>query len=450
MYDNNKQFLFRDSSDNIWRFYNDKRIGLCFSKQGNKNIWTSPVLIHKDIYSAFFVDMDCQNAFHIIFQDRRGNIYYCKVFDGIIDTLPVLESKFPSAYNKYFTLIAHKNVVHLLYILNHNESVILSYQAIIDNQVTIPHVVDYVADGIVHYKAVFDGESNIYAFYESSDGKYLQIGYKRYNITQNRWSEFIPVTRNPANCEHLFVIMDASKSLHLCYQRYMNKRYELVHQLKFPGKDVWTSEKVIYASIHPTSITSIAYIKSDIIVHWQKDKIIYFIISRDGGNSFGKPNQYSMLSGREIVNLSYVTNSLSEKGRIVAPNLPGVISTNGFMLAFYQSPKKSTLDDMTATQFKDTIINGLNLLKSNMDELRKFYEEVINTVTKLQNINVGLRKNIAKLCIRMDSLEENYKAYKSNLSEGKDFSLCKNNLCCKQYKLLASKGKKYIKKSTSL
>jgi hypothetical protein len=247
---NNRQFVFKQSSGKVWNIFSDEKRGLQYTILTKRNIWAEPVSVQKNILPQFFADIDYEDRFHIIFQDKQGNISYSLLDDNTVKTLPVLNSKVPSAYNKYLNLIPFKNNIHFFYVLQHNDTYMLAHQTLNDGNVNPPKVVDYVVKTDCPYSVVYDSAGSIYVFYQSSDGKNYQVGYKKLSPGQKYWGEFIPVSHYEGSCELPRTLIDNRNVIHLCYQRIASRQYELVYQQKVPDKNIWTGDVVMHTSAY--------------------------------------------------------------------------------------------------------------------------------------------------------------------------------------------------------
>lgn len=122
--------------------------------------------------------MDNNECFHLIYQDLHGNILYSELDSGSLTTLPILNSKSPSLYNKYLYLIPVKGTIHFLYILFYNNDVLLTHQMFVNGSVRSPKVIDYVKRNNLPYSAVLDNSGNIYIFYQPTNNAALELGYR--------------------------------------------------------------------------------------------------------------------------------------------------------------------------------------------------------------------------------------------------------------------------------
>jgi len=362
--------------------------------------------------------MDMEDRFHILFQDSQGNMNYSYLDGDSLKTVPVLNSKTPSSYNKHFFLLPLKNNIHFFYILQHESSYILAYQVLSDGKITNPKVVDYVSNSVCPASFVCDRASNIYAFYQSSDGKYLQLGYKKYNTGQKFWSEFTPVTKYSGTCEHPRTIIDNNGIIHLCYQRITPRLYEMVYQQKITDKNLWTDEVIVHSSVHPFENASILWLNDNIIVYWVREDNIYYNAGEQSGNVWNKPLKLNFSAGRQLVCISYRTNNVYESARLAVNNIPGSF-VGGLKLAFHQQSQDDA-NTLSAEELKNLILESLKLIKVNVEELKDADSSIREELSALSNTCRELEKELIKCNVKMNFLETHIsqvKTFGSRLDE---------------------------------
>lgn len=400
---NNKQFVFKQASGRICNFYCDNKHNLCFSTLTKRNTWSNPSIIYKNIHTSLYADIDCNDCFHLLFQDDQGNIFYSKLENDSKKILPVLKSKTPSAYNKFLYLVPMRNNIHFFYVLEHNNSSILAHQILNEDKVSIPKVIDYVAKNDSPYCVVCDKSDNMYVFYQSSDGKNMQIGHKKYISSQNFWSDFTPVTRYNGDSEFPKTIMDSKDIMHICYQRRSSRHYELVYQQKIPDKNIWADEIIIHTSTHSFDEASIIIISDKIIIYWIRDDNIYYNFSNDAGNTWGKPSKYNFAAGKQLLCISYKTNNPYEMQKISIRDIPGIF-VNGIKLAFYQNASNSS-DNMSADELKNMIVDSLQLLKASIEELKESDLKLKEDISRLASSQQSLERELTKYTLKLDLVE---------------------------------------------
>lgn len=405
MYDADmQQFILRRSNGDIWNFFHDEKQGLCYSNLTKRSTWSNPVTLHKNANQYFHVDMDQEDNFHILFQDNLGNIQYSYLSEDSLKTVPVLNSKTPAVYNKHFYIVPFRNNIHIFYILQHDNSNLLAYQVLSDGKAGSPKVVDYVTGSRFPCSIICDKSSNIYAFYQASDGKSLQIGYKKYILAQKLWTEFTPVTRYDGNCEYPKTVIDAGGIIHLCYQRRSGRQYEMVYLQKVPDKKLWTNEVLVHSSIHPFEDASILWINDSIIVYWVRDDMVFYNAGAQSGNSWSKPLKLNFQAGRQLVCLHYRSNTVYETPKIAVHNIPGSF-VGGLRLAFHQHLQENR-DSLSGEDLRSLILDTLKLLKINIEELKDGESAVKDELSRLINRYDELEKDLVKNTVKLNFLEE--------------------------------------------
>jgi len=399
-----KQYIFKQTDGSVINIFYDNRYGLCYSTLTKRNTWTEPVSLHKNIYHSFYADIDEENQIHVFFQDLQGNLYYAQLDKGEINTTPILNSKSISSYDKHLYLVPFKSAIHFFFVLRYNNSNILSHQILSNGNIGTPRVIDYITVSEHPYSVEFDKSGNLYAFYQFSDNKYSQIGYKKYTQSQKNWGELIPITRNSIDSEMPRTIIDNKDIVHLIYQRHSENQFQLAYQQKIPDKNLWTEESVIHTSVYPFDESSIIMLNKDIIVFWVRSDSIYFSVSNDNGNTWSKPARYNFPLIKQLLCFGYKVNKPYQSERIITKAIPGSF-INGYKLAFCQeSPNEA--ENLSANELKNMIVESLKMLKGNVEELR---DEGINTkesILQLENALRNLEKEIVKNSLKLDMLEK--------------------------------------------
>jgi hypothetical protein len=401
---NRKQFIFKQSTGKVWNLYHDEKLGMCYSTLTKRNTWTDPIAIHKDVHPPFHADMDFEDNFHILYQDNQGSINYTLMSNEVLKTIPVLQSKQPTPYNKHLYLLpATRNQVHLFFIIEYNNNRMLSHQLLSDGKAGNPKVIDYVTGSSLPYSITTDSSGSIYMFYQVSDGTYLQLGYKKYIPAQRFWSEFIQITKNSCNAEAPRVLTDGKNIIHMCYQRLVQKQFELVYQQKIPDRNLWTREVVLHSSSNSFALSSLASTNNSITAYWVREDIIYHTASGDNGSSWSKPARYSFQAGRQLLCLAYKSNTPHENEHFQAQELPGSF-LGGYKLAF-QPQGPNTPETISADELKNMIVESLNLLKGNIEDVREALTGLEEKVNSIRSIQETSDRDLVKTSLKINLLE---------------------------------------------
>ena len=279
----------------------------------------------------------------------------------------------------------------------------MAHQIISGGAAGKPKVIDYVAKNDLPYVITSDKLGNIYAFYQASDGKYMQTGYKKYLLLQSFWGEFTPLSRFSGDTELSRVIIDNKNIIHIIYQRRTDKQFELVYQQKVPDKNIWLDEVVIHGSAQPFPESSILWINESIIVFWVRNDTLYYSSTSDGGNTWSKPSKYNFPVGRQIFCFGYKSNSLHESDKIFATDIPGSF-INGFKLAFYEEPAGKS-GNLSPDELKNMIVDSLKLINANIEELKESNTEIRQNLTQLSLSQQSFERELTKYSVRLNFFE---------------------------------------------
>jgi hypothetical protein len=433
----NKQYIFRQSGGEMCGFFHDDKQNLCLKVLSARGSWSNAIVLHKNVHRGFYAEMDRDNVYHLLFQDNNGNIYYSRLDAQSIKTASVLKSKIPLAYDKQFYIAPIKNSILLFYVLQHDNSFMLAYQVFGNTGMETPKVVDYVSGSSLPCSIVYDADDNLYAFYQSYDGKYLQLGYKKFNTASRHWSDFTPVTKYAGNCEYPHVIIDTGGTIHLCYQRRSPRLFEMVYQQKAPGRNLWSPETIIHSSVHSFENASILQIRDKIVIYWVRDDVIYYNSCPFRGGTWGKPSRYGTQFGRQLQCICYKSNSPRDNLNEVTESMkPGCFSlspaifpgstAHGLKLAFFNVDALGDISTLSPTPFSpgnndsgsaaslcgdagSIVKDAFRQMQGSIAEIREGLSAAKREISRLANVYMELAKEAGKNGIRLNNIESRLK-----------------------------------------
>ncbi|MGE5613057.1 MAG: hypothetical protein ACM3XR_01505 [Bacillota bacterium] len=433
----NKQFIFRQSGGEMCSFFHDEMQNLCLKVMSARGAWSNAIVLHKNVYRGFYAEMDRDNVYHLLLQDNNGNIYYSRLDGQSLKTTPVLKSRIPSAYDKHLFIAPLKNNILLFYVLQHDNSFMLAYQVFGSTGMETPKVVDYVSGSSLPCSIVYDPDDNLYAFYQSYDGKYLQLGYKKFNTASRYWSDFTLVTKYAGNCEYPHAIIDTGGTIHLCYQRRSQRLFEMVYQQKAPGRNLWSAETIIHSSVHSFDNASILQIRDRIVIYWVRDDVIYYNSCLLRGGGWGKPSRYETQFGRQLQCICYKSNSprdnwIDEAGSMKPGSFslsPGIFpgsTAYGLKLAFINTDALGDISALSPQPFSpgsghadgaaslhgnsgSIVHDAFRQMQGSIAEIRESLSGVKKEISRLANVYMELAKEVDKYGIRLNIVENRLK-----------------------------------------
>ncbi len=413
---NNKQFVFKDSEGKLWNFYYDNNQGICYSVFSKRSAWSEPKVVQPEAFEQFYVEIDEKDCFHMIYQDKKGNIIYCFMQQNEpVKAMPVLTSKSHSVFNKHLSLIVANSSVHIFFIIEHNGIYMLSYQTITDGVPVAPKKVDNITVLPNPYTVVYDLNDDIYVFYHISDGKNNQIGYKKYSTVNKAWSEYSQITMFSSNSQNPKIVVDRNGIFHICYVRKQDKQFQLVYQQKIPDRNMWTSESILTTSGTPISNFSILSVKSSLVIYYIKDDSLYSFISNDSGASFTRSSKNTSLS-RQHICVRYKSNSPYE--HVQANEIPATF-VNGFKLMFTHD-SVDLESGLSTDEMRGIITTELKILKRQVADLKEAQNIIFNNIKALEssqhNMEHSLMKEISKIMIGIKPSKPNVEPLQENIS----------------------------------
>lgn len=413
---NNKQFVFKDSEGKLWNFYYDNNQGICYSVFSKRSAWSEPKVVQPEAFEQFYVEIDEKDCFHMIYQDKKGNIIYCFMQQNEpVKAMPVLTSKSHSVFNKHLSLIVANSSVHIFFIIEHNGIYMLSYQTITDGVPVAPKKVDNITVLPNPYTVVYDLNDDIYVFYHISDGKNNQIGYKKYSTVNKAWSEYSQITMFSSNSQNPKIVVDRNGIFHICYVRKQDKQFQLVYQQKIPDRNMWTSESILTTSGTPISNFSILSVKSSLVIYYIKDDSLNSFISNDSGASFTRTSKNTSLS-RQHICVRYKSNSPYE--HVQANEIPATF-VNGFKLMFTHD-SVDLESGLSTDEMRGIITTELKILKRQVADLKEAQNIIFNNIKALEssqhNMEHSLMKEISKIMIGIKPSKPNVEPLQENIN----------------------------------
>ncbi|NLK86303.1 MAG: hypothetical protein GX279_02280 [Clostridiaceae bacterium] len=428
----NRHYIFRRSDGEMRDIFCDGRQNLCSSRLNGKNGLPDSIVIARNVHPYFYAELDEHNVYHVVFQDNEGNINYIYMDGQWSKAMPVLGSKTPAVYNKQLYIAPLKNSIYIFYVLQHDNSFLLAYQTASKNKASTPKIVDYVSGSNIPCSLIYDQNENIYAFYQSYDGKYLQLGYKKMDTARKHWSDFISVTKFMGNCEYPHAIIDANGTIHLCYQRRTQKQYELVYQQKGRDKNLWSAETVLHSSVYPFENYSVVQTKDKTTVYWIRDDVIYYVAAMLNSDVWSRPARYVSQPGRQLQCICWKEqnspvvqdrqgSSSSAASQTPSPGIfPGTLS-NGVRLAFLDTPVSKAGPQLslaepsgreTGTYSEDMRDRAMSLLKElqeDINEISTGWSGTKKELARMTNAYMDMSRELGKLSLRLNLVENKLK-----------------------------------------
>ncbi len=278
------------TNNDSWYFYHDESNGICFSRLNSHGELQESGILSGDSPDDFDVICDDKNNIHLCCQNKTGDIVYFRYKSNVWDRTVLLKSKSNTTNKKQFHMYSINGWINIMYILEYRGKNMLTHH-IPERNNGEPEVVDYIGRS---YTSTVDKSGNIYVYYDSEINS--AFGYKTYQWSQKRWSEFTS-TPNYDNCDTLLAMFDNDNSASVISER--NKEIHFIRNNN--DTIISTGEKPIMLSVN-----------NSCIAQWIYHGRLHSAISVNGGN-FNKSGEYPVNKRTipELYRISYFNNEIS-------------------------------------------------------------------------------------------------------------------------------------------
>jgi hypothetical protein len=209
---------------------------------------------------------------------------------------------------------------------------------------------------------------------------------KKYTVSGEEWSKAMPAFKGAEKDELLSVARDSIQNIHLCRQRILPEKYELMHCFMNPLCKNTCDETILASSQYPFSNTSILAIGNKIIVYWVNEKSIMNCMSNDNGVTWSEPCEYCFSDSSPLTCFVYSSNYENSPYELYLNEIPGIYTKEGYKLAY--------ISDLTVTTNAFDFIQVLKDLQNCMEETKKRVTELEKQVAKTKSdnaINAGFK-----------------------------------------------------------
>ena len=191
------------NNQGMWKFYYDKKLGICFYGPGNE----TPMILFDKGAEDFDVSCDEDGTIYLLCQDERNNIYLFYHANTGWRRQCILESKFLVPYDKNFSIIVKNGWINAFYTIRHSEKTLLIHHIL--NNADSPKVIESF-DSPLKYTITCDSRNNIYCICQKES-----IGYLVYCWNTKSWQSFSPVQKIKGEICSVSAICDQGDGLHI-------------------------------------------------------------------------------------------------------------------------------------------------------------------------------------------------------------------------------------------
>jgi hypothetical protein len=422
MYDiNNKQYIIKQGSGKITNVLYKSNSGAYSSSLNKKGFWNEAVLVTKDILPGFNICTDDSDKIHILCQDRQGNIKYMNYENEKWNSKIILRSRNFSPYDKHLTAISTEQNVHFFYTLHYSEKNLLSYQMLRNTgELSDPKVIDYVSESPSPYTVLSSLKGDLYLFYTYQDSKYSRVGYKKYIAAQNMWSDFSPITEFNGESSIIACVNSYSGELYTCWQKHMGSGYELILSQKKSDSEEWDKEVLISRAPTPFANSSLVPFGDRLVAYWFKENTLLHTISYDDGQTWSKPETYSIPGNEQLHCVEYHSNFTDDEFYKRCTIIPGTIGT-GYKLAFFDikkiEEKAPIISKVIPEEPQLPILNSLKTLSGEMGLIKKMLLDINNKLGILENNQSQLEIEVGRCNSKLSNIDTDLSKVNTSIDE---------------------------------
>ena len=382
MYDpKHRQHILKNSLGVPYHVYLEQGRGLCIRMLSENKIWSRGYVLDKSAVDDFAAVLDKNDIIHFFYQTRDGKLMYGHGMHGQIEFRPVLESREPTPWPKYVSLMVIERTVILFYVLRYHDRYMLSMQTINDGKLSKPVVVDYIEG--TSYAAVPDRDGKCHLFYPGSDRAVKHLYHRILNDDFSTFELTRKVYSTVDNIGFISAVLTEANKIHIAFEVSGDDFHEIMHMDLSAGGKPGT----LYRSQTAPGFFGLIYNSGIILFFRVTDEDIYLRKSENGGTTWSDEEPYPFANN--IVCFSYSSNHSRDKG-IFAGEIPGNF-TRGYQLAFINEEKSKPV-----SREMPTINNRADLSHDCMER----------EITLLKNLFRAMQKELTKLWITQKNLEK--------------------------------------------
>lgn len=410
---NGRQYIVKTSSGQYFNIYYKPYTGLCLSKQTDNGTWTFPYLILKNALPGFGVCLDTKDNIHVFCQDENGDLLYGNNTDSTWCFQTVLKNKSEEFYDKYPFICHHDDNLYFFYTIDNAGKRVLYCQECRTGDVYAPRVVDYVKKHTRIFTAKWETQNRLHIFYIKPSVKGEIIGYRTLNLTDGALDDFSELkdikVLSDQQALYISAVCHDKENLHLCLQKAVTQKYELVYAKISNNKENCSYETTLATSPYPFTHSSLLVIGKRLVAYWVREESIYCCTSADYGNTWSKPERYHALDGQPFHCIRVISNVPDDDKNLDETDLPANIS-NGFHPAFLNDFKDRKEDNKEMEDNKTPISNPRSIVVTSIEEINKSIREAENAInkfnTKIQNFEELLEKHSASICSTKEEISK--------------------------------------------
>ena len=304
--------------------------------------------------SDFSCCMDEYDNSYVLYRDTDNTVSVTLINAKSRFTFQTLKSKSLLRFPEHLNCLYVHGILYIFFIVENNGTHLLAHQTLQmkpsqkaeSGSISVPVTIDNIIfeDSYSRpYGVVFDGKSDIYAFYSKSSQK-PELGYKI--LKGGTWGNFTPLSGISGIFSNPAAIADRKNTLHLIFQikhtSVSSPKHSLMYMKILPDPSSGVTMDILHSSQSDFNNASIALIDDIIYIYRVQNDQIFYMYSDSYGKTFRNYSRYSFPATGSLLCIKYFSNDSKDKTRIVSDTLPGTFSLKGINLAFVKPGRPIT------------------------------------------------------------------------------------------------------------
>lgn len=388
MFDSSKKhYVLQRSNGRMLHLYYKENTGIILRTPNRRSWYTNPVISAKNAGIEFAACLDNTDVVHIIYPNSSGSLYHGIQQGGRWETTVLPPPPQSGTLAAAPFALPHAHGIHIFFSLDTPVGRNLYYQSAdtVEGHGK-PILLGHPSSTVIPVLSAQNEKNDLYIFYNAQEKQQRSAGYRRLRPSAGLWEEFSNLPEPLGGMDLVTAAADTSGIVHVCCQRAVNGKQELVYARKaLSSTNRWENIKVLMSSDAKFHDISLLWTNHQLILYWVRENTVYYRASSNGGDTWSGEQVYSFPDREALYCLSYISNLPEDRTGRYLREIPGKISP-GIKLSF-AAPDSSTqrsLQSADTDMVRQAVTEVLTQINDSIRELKQF---MINTGDKLEYLN---------------------------------------------------------------
>lgn len=316
----NKSFVLKTSTGALWRFFLSPESNIVYCQLDSQPECQihNPLLDWQQV-KDFSATIDSSDNIHVLAYTTANQLIYCH-WDGLkwqYQTVESLRSSMQSI--PYLAITAYLNTIHVLYQIkgsSKSNTEMLTHYRWNGNKWIKQRTWTLSPNNFASIENLFvDNLGNIHLLFSQHQSHQTQLFYSCFSPSFSSWATPVAIYKLDNGCSDFYLYAD-SQNLHIIWKEKEDNGYVIKYLQARNGLQARNNiqeSKIIYSGQEEPILPTLLLLK-DLYCLWKMKNDIYFISSKDGGNTWSSPTTIPRTSSD---NLTFFYYTSFDK-----PNLP--------------------------------------------------------------------------------------------------------------------------------